>query len=59
MENSKLPVGKIMMGLVSRGIIVRDYTDAKGLQGEYLRITVSTVEDNANFIKGIHELLEV
>jgi histidinol-phosphate aminotransferase len=58
-ENSKLPVGKIMMGLVNRGIIVRDYTDAKGLQGEYLRITVSTMEDNANLIKGLRELLEV
>jgi histidinol-phosphate aminotransferase len=58
-ENGELPVGKIMMGLVNRGIIVRDYTDAKGLQGEYLRITVSTMEDNENLIKGLRELLEV
>ena len=58
-ENSILPVGKIMMGLVNRGIIVRDYTDAKGLQGEYLRITVSTMEDNENLIGGLHDLLEV
>jgi histidinol-phosphate aminotransferase len=58
-ENSELPVGKIMMGLMKRGILVRDYTDAKGLPGEYIRMTVSTMEDNENCIRALHELLEV
>jgi histidinol-phosphate aminotransferase len=58
-ENSRLPVGKIMMGLVNRGIIVRDYSDVKGLPGEYIRITVSTMEDNKRLIEGLHELLGV
>jgi histidinol-phosphate aminotransferase len=58
-ENSKLPVGKIEMGLMKSGILVRNYTEAKGLQGEYIRFTVSTMEDNVRCIKALRELLEV
>lgn len=59
LENSQLPIGKIEMGLMQRGILVRNYTGAKGLEGEYVRITVSTMEDNLRCVKALHELLEV
>nr|MDO8134727.1 histidinol-phosphate transaminase [Candidatus Njordarchaeum guaymaensis] len=58
-ENAKLPVGKIMMGLMKQGILVRDYTDVKGLPGEYVRITASKMEDNLKCVKALRELLEV
>jgi histidinol-phosphate aminotransferase len=57
LENSKQPVGKIEMGLMRSGILIRNYTGAKGLQGEYIRITVGTMEDNKRCIKALRELL--
>jgi len=58
-ENAKQRVGKIMMGLMKQGILVRDYTDVKGLPGEYVRVTASTMEDNSRCVKALRELLEV
>nr|MDO8099069.1 histidinol-phosphate transaminase [Candidatus Njordarchaeota archaeon] len=58
-ENAKQRVGKIMMGLMKQGILVRDYTDVKGLPGEYVRITASTMEDNSRCVKALRGLLEV
>jgi histidinol-phosphate aminotransferase len=57
-ENAKQRVGKIMMGLMKKGILVRDYTDVKGLPGEHMRITACTAEDNQRCIDALHELLE-
>lgn len=57
LENSKQPVGKIEMGLMKSGILIRNYTGAKGLQGDHIRITVSTMEDNKRCVRVLRELL--
>ncbi len=41
-----LTSGKIATKLLLRGILIRDYTGKAGLEGEFIRITVGTKEQN-------------
>ncbi len=48
----------IAQQLLNQGIIVRDYTGKAGLDGQFIRITVGTKEQNDACIRGITEALQ-
>ncbi|MFQ6136526.1 MAG: histidinol-phosphate transaminase [Candidatus Hydrothermarchaeales archaeon] len=44
--------------LFKRGIIVRDCAHFKGLDGEFIRVSVGTMEDNRRFLECLKEVLD-
>jgi histidinol-phosphate aminotransferase len=48
----------ITQHLLQNGIIVRDYTGKAGLEGQFIRITVGTQQQNETCVKTINTALE-
>jgi threonine-phosphate decarboxylase len=51
--------GSIINGLKNKGLIVRDCSNFKGLDGPYIRVAVKSHEDNKLLIKEISKLCRV
>ncbi|MFX1562986.1 MAG: histidinol-phosphate transaminase [Promethearchaeota archaeon] len=47
----------ITQKLIERGIIVRDYSGKAGLEGQFIRITVGTMDQNKACVRAISEIL--
>ncbi len=51
--------GSVINGLKNRGLIVRDCSNFKGLDGSYIRVAVKSHEDNKQLIEEIAKLCRV
>jgi len=53
------PVPDLVSTLARRGILVRDLEGVPGLEGQFLRVTVGTSQDNDRFADNLIEILDL
>jgi len=57
-KRKDVTAGQLSSKLLSRGVIVRDFTGAPGLEdGSYFRVSVSTPENNAKLVNALKGIL--
>lgn len=58
LEVSNMDSWDLFAGLLDRGIYVRDCSDKKGLDGNFIRVASRAFEDNLKIVKALREVLE-